>query len=356
MKTRNSPKLVMRNSGGHARHPSWVRGWCAMLEAEEDVPLLAAEDRPSKSVRFSTRFRKETKPNGPKMSAGTLVSSVAPPMQVVRWADGVHKDPSAGRLTDEPATLSAANPTPSLHQAIAAYNAGGAATLSLAGQVAACKAGSASSAPGAPSLSDAVENFMARQRKASAAASSDPDAKQPQRGGAAEIPMLGKELAPARRSPRFERFSTAADGKHSPTGARPPRSGSPLAPSRSPIMKGGPPTTREPLDNRGGAGAPRGMANCSAPPPPAGRFQRSGSRASGARAIPVPAVEKCAAPPIVEHPPVGDLLGDLMDLDSDALRSMPGAGGLQSTPLFEQQPPDRSASSTLASDLNGVRL
>ena len=328
-----------------------------MLEAEEDVPLLAAEDRPSKSVRFSTRFRKETKPNGPKMASGTLVPSVAPPTQVVRWADSVHKDPS-GRLTDEPATLSAANPTPSLHQAIAAYNAGGGATLSLAGQVAACKAGSASSAPGAPSLSDAVENFMAQQRKASAAASSDPDAtQQPQpRGGAAEIPMLGKELAPARRSPRFERFSTAADGKHSPTGARSPRSGSPLAPSRSPIMKGGPPTTREPLDNRGGAGAPRGMANCSAPPPPAGRFQRSSSRASGAQRWKSPAVEKCAAPPIVEHPPVGDLLGDSMDLNSDALRSMPGAGGPQSIPLFEQQPPDRSASSTLASELNGVRL
>jgi hypothetical protein len=331
-----------------------------MLEAEEDVPLLAAEDPPSKTVRFSTRFRKETKPNGPKMASGTLVPSVAPPTQVVRWAEGVHKDPS-GQLADEPATVSAANPTPSLHQAIAAYNAGGAATLSLAGQVAACKAGSASSAPGAPSLSDAVENFMAWQRKASAAASSD--ATQQPEGGALEMPMLGKELAPARRSPRFERFSTAADGKHSPTSARSPRPGSPLAPSRSPIMKGGSPTTREPLDNRGGAGSPwgnrdlpRGMASCSAPPPPAGRFQRSGSRGSGARAAPLPVVEKRAAPPIVEHPPVGNLLGDLMDVDNDVLRSMPGAGGLQSTPLYEQHPPDRSASSTLASDLNGVRL
>ena len=358
-------------------------GWCTMLEAEEDEPLLAAEDQPSKSVRFSTRFRKETKPNGPKMASGTLVPSIAPPTQQVRWADGVHQDPG-GRLTDEPAAFSAANPTPSLHQAIAAYNAGGAATLSLAGQVAACKAGSASSAPGAPSLTDAVENFMARQRKAAAAAaSSDPDAtQQPQTRGAVELPMLGKELAPARRSPRFERFSTVADGRHSPSGARSPRSGSPLAPSRSPIMKGGPslgvvttpkegpplgpflPQTsqsraRRSLDNRGGAGAPRGMANCSAPPPPAGRFQRSGSRGSGARAIPAlpPPVEKRAAPPVVEHPPVGDLLGDLMDMDNEVLQSMPGAGGPQSAPLFEQQPPpDRSASSTLASDLHGVRL
>lgn len=337
-------------------------GWCTMLEAEEDEPLLAAKDQPSKSVRFSTRFRKETKPNGPKMASGTLVPSVAPPTQQVRWADGVHQDPS-GQAKDESATFSAANPTPSLHQAIAAYNAGGAATLSLAGQVAACKAGSASSAPGAPSLTDAVENFMARQRKAAAAAaSSDPDAtQQPQARGAVELPMLGKELAPARRSPRFERFSTVADGRHSPSGARSPRSGSPLAPSRSPIMKGGPGplVMREPLDNRGGAGAPRGMANCSAPPPPAGRFQRSGSRGSGARAIPAlpPPVEKRAAPPVVEHPPVGDLLGDLMDMDNEVLRSMPGAGGPQSAPLFEQQPPhDRSESSTLASDLNGVRL
>ena len=239
-------------------------GWCTMLEAEEDEPLLAAEDQPSKSVRFSTRFRKETKPNGPKMASGTLVPSIAPPTQQVRWADGVHQDPS-GRLTDEPAAFSAANPTPSLHQAIAAYNAGGAATLSLAGQVAACKAGSASSAPGAPSLTDAVENFMARQRKAAAAAaSSDPDAtQQPQARGAVELPMLGKELAPARRSPRFERFSTVADGRHSPSGARSPRSGSPLAPSRSPIMKGGPSFHR--LRNRARA-APSTTAAVPVPP------------------------------------------------------------------------------------------
>ena len=112
---------------------------------------------------------------------------------------------------------------------------------------------------------------------------------------------------------------------------------------------------------------PRGMAN-TAPPPPAGRFQRSGARASGARAsgaraapvtVPLPAVEAAprrAPPPKVEQPPTGDLLGDLIDL-GDAARSTPGAGAPQSAPLPEQ-PLLRSASSssTLASDLNGVRL
>ena len=110
---------------------------------------------------------------------------------------------------------------------------------------------------------------------------------------------------------------------------------------------------------------PRGMAN-TAPPPPAGRFQRSGARASGARAaapvtVPLPAVEKAAPrrapPPKAEQPPTGDLLGDLIDLGDDASRSTPGAGAPQSAPLPEQ-PLLRSASSssTLASDLNGVRL
>ena len=108
---------------------------------------------------------------------------------------------------------------------------------------------------------------------------------------------------------------------------------------------------------------PRGMAN-TAPPPPAGRFQRSGARASGARAppltVPLPAVEAAprrAPPPKVEQPPTGDLLGDLIDLGDAAARSTPGAGAPQSAPLPEQ-PLLRSASSssTLASDLNGVRL
>lgn len=338
-----------------------------MREAEEDEPLLGTEDPPFESGRFSPRFRKETNPISTKMASGTLVPSSASPTKVIRWADGVQKDTTGptGQAVD-PATTSAANPTPSLHQAIAAYNAGGASTLSLAGQVAACKAISrASSAPG-PNLKDAVENYMttARQRKAADAVypAASPDATQ--------IPMLGKELAPPRRSsPRFERFSTAAaDGKHSPTGARSPRSGSPLAGSRSPIMKS-PPMVRDALDHRDHRGnPPRGMPSCTAPPPPAGRFQRSGARASGAsgaRAAPLtapfPAVETAAPrrapPPKVEQPPVGDLLGDLIDLSDDASRPTPGAGAPQSAPLSEQ-PLTRSASSSslLASDLNGVRL
>lgn len=335
-----------------------------MLEAEEDEPLLATEDPQFKSERCP-RFRKETNLNASKMASGTLVPSVAPPKKGVRWADGVQKDPTGptGQAV-EPATTSAANPTPSLHQAIAAYNAGGAATLSLAGQVAACKAASRASSASGPNLKDAVENYMAtaRQRKAADAVypAASPDAMQ--------IPMLGKELAPPRRSsPRFERFSTAADGKHSPTGARSPRSGSPLSGSRSPIMKS-PVMVRDALDNRDNRDnrgpIPRGMGS-SAPPPPAGRFQRSGARAGGARAapltVPLPAVEKAAPgiapPPKVEQPPTGDLLGDLIDLDNDASRSTPGTAAPQVAPQSEQPlPRSASSSSFLASDLDGVRL
>ena len=159
---------------------------CAMLEAEEDEPLLATEDPPFKSSgRLSQRFRKETNPDSTKMASGTLVPSAAAPTKGVRWADGVQKDPTGptGQAV-EPATTSA---VPSLHQAIAAYNAGGASTLSLAGQVAACKAASrASSASGVPNLKDAVENYMAtaRQRKAADAVypATGPDATQA-RGG-----------------------------------------------------------------------------------------------------------------------------------------------------------------------------
>jgi hypothetical protein len=154
-----------------------------MREAEEDEPLLGTEDPPFESGRFSPRFRKETNPDSTKMASGTLVPSSASPTKVIRWADGVQKDTTGptGQAVD-PATTSAANPTPSLHQAIAAYNAGGASTLSLAGQVAACKAISrASSAPG-PNLKDAVENYMttARQRKAADAVypAASPDATQ----------------------------------------------------------------------------------------------------------------------------------------------------------------------------------
>ena len=157
-----------------------------MLEAEEDEPLLATEDPPFKSSgRLSQRFRKETNPDSTKMASGTLVPSAAAPTKGVRWADGVQKDPTGptGQAV-EPATTSA---VPSLHQAIAAYNAGGASTLSLAGQVAACRAASrASSASGVPNLKDAVENYMAtaRQRKAADAVypATGPDATQA-RGG-----------------------------------------------------------------------------------------------------------------------------------------------------------------------------
>ena len=325
-----------------------------MLEDQEDEPLLQEEHQAS--VRFRTRFRKEAKHLEPKMASGTLVPSAAPATQV-RWAEDVHQDPS-GQREGGSVTVSAVNPTPSLHQAIAAYKARGGATLSLHQAVAACNAGGTSSTPGAPSLTDAVESFMAKKREAAeAASSSDPNAtEQPQAtGGAAKI-QIGRELA-ARRSPRFERFSTT-NGSHSPTGARSPRLGSPSA-SRSPIMKGREGThydaTRDPLDNC--SGDPRGMANCGAPPMPAGRFQRNGSRGNGARAMPVSAMKKLA-PPAVEHPPVGDLLGDLIDLDNNASQLVPGAGGGQSGPLFEQLPlrHDRSVSSILASELSDVRM
>ena len=169
-----------------------------MLEAEEDEPLLATADPPFKSSgRLSQRFRKETNSDSTKMASGTLVPSAAPPTKGVRWADGVHKDPTGptGQAV-EPATTSA---VPSLHQAIAAYNAGGASTLSLAGQVAACRAASrASSASGVPNLKDAVENYMAtaRQRKAADAVypATVPDATQV-RGGLTLTLRLALALA-----------------------------------------------------------------------------------------------------------------------------------------------------------------